>query len=270
LQEARIRGLLSSQENKNAAVDVVIRTRNSSELLSQCLDSIFAEIPVRKVIIVDGGSTDDTLKIASSYPGVEIYVKPELNLGQATQFGFSVAKADWVAVIDSDMVLQKGWFDEMSKYMDQADAIEGCRIEYYRLRRVQNLTKVRYGVFGQTLLKRSYLQDINLDLPHGEDAATKHYFDSKGLKWLKVENYLAEHYPKFETNVYRRTGTVIATVPRYVPKKQQIEEGHVYKKYKMVTTKEVIWQMLIRSTAREAYIAFRTKIWFVLAYLGLI
>ena len=262
--------LLSSQRNENARVDVVIRTRNSAELLTQCLDSIFAEIPVRKVIIVDGGSTDDTIGIAAQYPDVEVYSKPDLNLGQATKFGFNAAKTDWVAVIDSDMVLQKGWFEEMSKYMGQADAIEGSRIEYYRLRRVQNLTKLRYGVFGQTLLKRRYLGEIDLDLPHGEDAATKYYFDSNGLKWLKVENYLAEHFPKFETNVYRRTGTVISTVPRYVPKKQQIEEGHIYRKYRMVTFKEVIWNMLIRSTAREAYVAFRTKIWFVLAYLGLI
>ncbi len=254
----------------NGRVDIIIRTRNSSEFLKQCLDSIFAEIPVRKVIIIDGGSTDETIKIASQYQEVEIYVKPELNLGQATQFGFNVAKADWVAVIDSDIVLKRGWFKEMSKYMDKADAVEGCRIEYLRLKRKQNLTTVRYGVFGQTLLRRSHLQDLHLDQPHGEDAATKYYFDSNGLKWLKVENYLAEHFPKFETNVYRRTGTVMAIIPRYVPKKQQIEEGHIYRKYKMLTLKEVVWYMLIRGTAREAYSAFRTKIWFVLAYLGLI
>ena len=254
----------------NGKIDVVIRTRNSEETLKQCLDSIFADIPVRKVIIVDGGSIDNTLKIASQYPDVDVYAKPEFNLGQATQFGFKVAKTDWVAVIDSDMVLKKGWFKELSKFMDQADAIEGSRIEYYKLKRIQNLTKVRYGVFGQTLLRRAPLENIDLNLPHGEDAATKYYFESNGLKWLKVENYLAEHFPKFETNVYRRTGTIIGTVPRYVPKKQQIEEGHIYRKYKMVTYKEVVWNMLIRSTLREAYIAFRTKIWFVLAYLGLI
>lgn len=239
-------------------------------MLKECLDSIFAEIPVRKVIIVDGGSTDETIKIASQYQNIEIHIKPELNLGQATQFGFNVAKADWVAVIDSDMILQKGWFKEMSKYMDKADAIEGCRIEYSRLRREQNLTRFRFGVFGQTLLKRAHLQELHLDQPHGEDAATKYYFDTHGLKWLKIENYLAEHFPKFETNVYRRTGTTMAIIPRYVPKKQQIEEGHIYRKYKMLTFKEVIWTMLIRGTAREAYNAFRTKIWFVLAYLGLI
>ena len=255
---------------REGKIDVVMRTRNSSELLKQCLDSVFQEIPVRKVIIVDGGSTDNTLKIASGYKDIEIYVKPELNIGQATQFGFNMSKTDWIAVIDSDMVLKKGWFEEMSRHMDQSDAVEGCRIEHYRLVRPQNLTKVKYGVFGQTLVKRQYLHNLNLDQPHGEDAATKYYFDQNGLRWVKVENYLAEHFPKFETNIYKRTGTVFRTVPAYVPKKQQIEEGHIYRKYKMTTFKDVVWRSLIRGTAREAYHSFKTKIWFVLAYLGLI
>ena len=34
-------------------IDVIIRTRNSSDLLTACLDSVFSEIPVRKIIIVD-------------------------------------------------------------------------------------------------------------------------------------------------------------------------------------------------------------------------
>ena len=251
-------------------IDVVIRTRNSSDLLAACLDSIFREIPVRKVIMVDGGSSDNTLEIASQYNNVEIYRKPEFNLGEATQFGFNLAKTLWIAVIDSDIVLKTGWFKEISKYMYDADAVESCRLEHYRIDRLQNLTKVKYGVFGQTLLKRQHLLDLKLNQPHGEDAATKFYFDQNGLKWLKVENYLVDHFPKFETNVYRRTGTVISPVARYVPKKQQIEEGHIYRKYKMLSFKDVVWNMLIRGTLRETYIAFRTKIWFVLSYIGII
>jgi glycosyltransferase involved in cell wall biosynthesis len=257
-------------ENK---LDIIMRTKDSAEMLKLSLDSILQEIPVRKVIIVDGGSVDDTIKIASQYREVEIHVKPELNLGQATKFGFSIAKTEWVAVIDSDVVLKKGWFSEMSRYMDLSDAVEGCRIDYYRLKVIRNFTKVRYGVFGQTLIRRKYLQDEDLDTPYGEDAAIKYHFDENGLRWKKVENYLAEHYPKFDTdiyNVYRRTGTLIGTVPRYIPKRQQIGEGHVHRRYKMMTFKQVIWNTFIRNILREPYIAFRTRIWFVLAYLGLI
>jgi hypothetical protein len=38
----------------------------------------------------------------------------------------------------------------------------------------------------------------------------------------------------------------------------------------MMTLKEVLWKTFIQNIAKEAYVAFRTRIWFVLAYLGLI
>jgi glycosyltransferase involved in cell wall biosynthesis len=44
-----------------------------------------------------------------SSDNVDFRVKPDLNLGQATQFGFSKAQTKWVAVIDSDIVLRKDW-----------------------------------------------------------------------------------------------------------------------------------------------------------------
>jgi glycosyltransferase involved in cell wall biosynthesis len=251
-------------------VDVIMRTKNSAEMLKQSLDSIFQEIPVRKVIIVDGGSTDDTIKIASQYENVEIYDKPELNLGQATQFGFKVAKTKWIAVIDSDIILKNGWYSHMSEYMNESDAVEGSRIDYYTVKWIEDLTKVKHGVFGQTLIRRKHLLNLNLNLPQGEDAATKYHFDQNGLCWKKVPNYLAEHHP-FETSItHKRTGTIISITPRYIPKKQQIEQGHLYRKYKMLTFKEVLWKTFIRSIVKEAYVAFRIRIWFVLAYLGLI
>lgn len=255
-------------ENK---LDIIMRTKDSAETLKLSIDSILEEIPVRKVIIVDGGSVDDTIKIASQYREVEIYVKPELNLGQATKFGFSMAKTEWIAVIDSDVVLKKGWFSEMSRYTDVSDAVEGCRIEYFRLKMIGNFTNVRYGVFGQTLIRRKYLLSVDLDTPHGEDAALKYYFDENGLRWKKVENYLAEHYPKFDAaHVHPRTGKRYGPSNRYIPKHQQMEEGHVFRRYKMLTFKEVVWNTFIRKIFMEAAVAYKTRIWFVLAYLGLI
>lgn len=250
-------------------IDVIMRTKNSAEILKQSLDSIFQEIPVRKVIVVDGGSTDDTIKIASQYENIEIYHKPEHNLGQATQFGFRVAKTEWIAVIDSDIILKNGWYSQMSEHMNEFDAVEGCRIDHYRVKVVADLTRVKHGVFGQTLIRRKHLLNLNLDLPQGEDVVTKYHFDQSGLRWKKVRNYLAEHYP-FETSIHKRTGTVISVIPIYIPKELQIQQGHFYKKYKMIAFKDVLWKTFIRNIFKEAYYAFRIRIWFVLAYLGLI
>jgi glycosyltransferase involved in cell wall biosynthesis len=48
--------------------------------------------PVRRVIIVDAGSTDQTKEIALTYDKVDFHVKPDLNLRQAIQFGFFKAQ----------------------------------------------------------------------------------------------------------------------------------------------------------------------------------
>jgi len=43
--------------------DVIICTKNSDGLLEECLTSIYKEIPVCHLIVVDGFSTDRTLEI---------------------------------------------------------------------------------------------------------------------------------------------------------------------------------------------------------------
>ena len=106
-------------------IDAIIRTKNSQEFLKECLEAVLAEIPIRRIIIVDAGSTDRTNEIALSYDKVEFYSCPDLNLGQATKYGLSMAQTEWVAIIDSDVVLRKGWFENIKKYMQEADAVEG-------------------------------------------------------------------------------------------------------------------------------------------------
>jgi glycosyltransferase involved in cell wall biosynthesis len=41
-------------------IDVAIPTKNSQRMLRECLDSVHLNMPVRKLIVVDGYSTDAT------------------------------------------------------------------------------------------------------------------------------------------------------------------------------------------------------------------
>ena len=44
-------------------IDVVLLTKNSIKpCLKECVESIFANLPVNRLIVVDGGSTDGTLE----------------------------------------------------------------------------------------------------------------------------------------------------------------------------------------------------------------
>jgi glycosyltransferase involved in cell wall biosynthesis len=250
---------------------VIVRTRNSQSLLRECLKSICAEIPLGRIIMVDGGSTDQTKEIALACDNVDFHLKPDLNLGQATQFGFSMAQTEWVAVIDSDIVLRKGWFNDMKKYMDNTDAIEGGRIDHYSFNVQIDSTAANYGRFGQTLLKREPVLNMDMHVPFGEDAIIKFNFDKQGKKWKKVPNVLADHYTKIESTKQSRTGLIFRPEPHiiHIPKNVQIQQGRIARKYTSLTKRRVIRQILL-PPIYEAYWAFKKNFWFTLAYFRLI
>ena len=250
-------------------IDVIVRTKNSEEFLRECLQSVIDEIPVRRIIVVDNGSTDKTIEIASLFRKVDIYIEPTLNLGQLTKFGFLKAQTAWVVIIDSDMILRRGWYEKMRRYMDKSDAVEGGRIDHYRFDVPVDATRSQSGRFGQTLLRREPVLDMDLDVSFGEDAAVSYGFKRLGKKWKKVESYLADHYPKIEGYTIRRTGIILRVEQIFVPKNVQIEEGRVARRYDMISKKQA-FARLVLLPLYDAYRSFKKNFWFCLAYFKII
>lgn len=243
-------------------VDVVIRTKNSQEILRECLQSVIDDVPVRRIILVDNGSTDKTIEIASSFEKVDIHLKPDLNLGQLTQYAFSIAETEWVAIIDSDMVIRKGWYENMNSHTHLYDAVEGFRIDHYKF-------DIPNDTSGPLLIRRQPVVDLELDLPFGEDSALSYNFKKQGRKWGMVENYLTDHYPKVESSTITRTGIILRIVPVYVPKKIQIEEGRIARKYNMVSKRQAL-SRISKLPLYDAYKSFKKSFWFCLAYFKIV
>lgn len=107
----------SKQNNKNLlSISVVIPTYNSGKYLKNCLDSIITQDYPKElveILIIDGGSSDNTIKIAKEYTG-KIY-KNSLKTGEAGKaVGVKNAKNDLIALIDSDNILpSKEWLKRM-------------------------------------------------------------------------------------------------------------------------------------------------------------
>ena len=71
-------------------IDVVMYTLDAEIYLEKCLDSAYREVPVDKVIVVDGGSKDKTLDILNKYPRMEIHVRPDIRTtGKCHEFAFT-------------------------------------------------------------------------------------------------------------------------------------------------------------------------------------
>ena len=84
-----------------ATVSACMMVRNEQEMLPRCLDAL--KDVVDEIVIVDTGSTDRTMEIASSYDKVKIYEHPwEDDFSKHRNQSISYATKDWVLIIDAD------------------------------------------------------------------------------------------------------------------------------------------------------------------------
>lgn len=89
-------------------ITIIIATFNSAQTLSSVLESIKNQtFPKNKieVLIVDGGSTDNTLYIVKKYNCIVID-NPKIVPVSAKLLGYSYAKGDYIIYLDADEVIE--------------------------------------------------------------------------------------------------------------------------------------------------------------------
>lgn len=85
-------------------VSVVIPTYNRAHTLAAALDSVLSQtLPPDEVIVIDDGSTDNTVSLLSGY-GDTVTTLHQENRGvsHARNVGIAHAKSEWIAFLDSD------------------------------------------------------------------------------------------------------------------------------------------------------------------------
>ena len=92
-------------------LSVVITTRNEAENIANCIRAFDAVRDRVEVIVVDNASTDETKKIAASLGAKVLDQGPERS-AQRT-LGWRTASADWIIILDADMILPQPLIDEI-------------------------------------------------------------------------------------------------------------------------------------------------------------
>ncbi len=104
-------------------ISVVIPTLNAEPALTATLTALVPAVVdglVREVIIVDGGSTDRTLRIAEQ-SGARI---ERTSPGRGAQIarGAEIAKGPWLLVLHADTELAPGWWRDAHTFIEKVDS----------------------------------------------------------------------------------------------------------------------------------------------------
>ena len=89
-------------------VSIIVLTYNSERYISNCLEAIKNQTYKSfEVLIVDAGSTDETIKILEKYKSLidlQVILAPNTSMGEARNIGVRRASGEFLAFCDSDDV----------------------------------------------------------------------------------------------------------------------------------------------------------------------
>jgi glycosyltransferase involved in cell wall biosynthesis len=192
----------------NGPIDVAILTMNSERKLRECLDSVYNNVPVNNLIIIDGFSTDNTESIVKEFQekyGNVIFFQEKGTRGSARQTAIQMVKSEWFMFVDSDVTLSKNWFAEAEKLVkDDVGAVWGIEI-WSVLKGMKILSlfeRVTLKIFDKRggthdlLVRRKTVEDIKIpfQLHTYEDGFIKDWIEKKDYKVLGVYEPYCLHF----------------------------------------------------------------------------
>jgi glycosyltransferase involved in cell wall biosynthesis len=192
----------------DVSVDVVLLTKDSDRILSRCVDSIYRNVPVANLLVVDGYSKDKTLEIIEGFSKKYHNVKVIMDKGTratARQKGIENVTAAWFMFVDSDVVLCNDWYKKAQKYIQpDVGAVWGIEVwstisnpktMKFFLTATRRIFEVRGGTHD-TLIRTSLVKDIKIpeNLHVFEDAFIKDWISEKGYRVVACYSPFCIHF----------------------------------------------------------------------------
>ncbi len=200
-----------------APLSIIIPALNAEADLKLCLQALLPGLEaqlIREVILVDGGSEDQTRRIADS-TGATILTALEKGRGAQLKYGAEHARGDWLLFIHADTVLTRDWaervHDHIGAHSDKAAAFElAFRSDHPMAKKVAARANWRarklglpYGDQG-LLLSRKLYQDAGgyKALPLMEDVDLVQRLGKARIRLLSAQARTSAE--KYETRGWRR------------------------------------------------------------------
>lgn len=177
-------------------VSIIIPVYNAMKDLERCIESIINQtLQEIQIIIINDGSTDDSLSICEAYAKkddrITLINKPNGGISSARNAGIEVAKGAYIGFVDSDDWVELEMFENMYLQVQEAQS-EVCMCNY------------KIDINNKSI---SEVLDINQDLLQGEEI---------------VQNLLIHMISTSDLN--SKSGSIMASVWRMIVKKELIDK----------------------------------------------
>jgi glycosyltransferase involved in cell wall biosynthesis len=187
-------------------ISAVIATLNCERTIGKCIESLLRN-GLAEIVLVDGGSEDNTLQIAGRYPYVKIFgLKGDIAYAKDT--GWRRAEGSLILFMDADAYIEDGTVRNLIPHLsDKSVAGVSCRVScanpsnfWAKMRDLD--FKIFYSqIFRDSMVarcpaeptmcgifKRKALEDVNgfdLDYPYAEDLKLIKKLEDRGY-WVKM------------------------------------------------------------------------------------
>lgn len=203
------------------AIEIVIPVIHTNELWRANLLSIYREVPVRRLLISDGGCKDNSISIAREFPRVEVLDHRQyVSLGYCLRKLIEAVETEWFAYLHSDVYLPAGWFNAMRAHQKEYDWF-GCpqritaMIEYPSVDIMGGEVRPHAGSqMGRKAAFLPGLPEIDDDYVYRqEDFVLRHLVEKHGFKSGNVEDIFHFHQVMHKISPWaRKLSSVVVKV----------------------------------------------------------
>jgi len=159
-------------------VSVITPTLNSGRFIADNIRSIHSQAyPCIEHIIIDGGSSDNTLNIIMDLdPGAVVISEPDRGISDAFNKGLKLATGDIIAILNSDDYYAH--CDVVQRIVDLFNAPPCKEIVYGRVRCIDQKTGQTLVIYGEPFSTKKMSKEIIV--PHPAIFATRKVYETMG------------------------------------------------------------------------------------------
>lgn len=110
-------------------ISVIVPIYNADKFLSKCIDSLIHQsYRDLQIILINDGSTDDSLSIAEAYAKgdsrIEVYSQANQGQSAARNKGLEYAKGEYVSFVDADDYIDEDYYAYLLEHIGDKDCVQ--------------------------------------------------------------------------------------------------------------------------------------------------